>query len=974
MKRRLQAAIVLFLAVPAMHAATCSPTTFLRARRFPTGPAPQALVSGDFNHDGHLDLAIGDASGVSVLLGDGSGGFLPPIHTELGSEPRELVAGSFDAGNNLDLAVILDYFSVGILLGNGDGTFTAGSPISITYSVANLVAADFNDDGSLDLAVTGQYGSQLDVLLGAGNGTFGQPIVTTLATGAQFIAAADFDGDDFPDVAASQSDGAVSIYRGLGNGRFNLGASLKVGGALGPIAAADLRENGTQDLVLAADLNIAIARGNGDGTFQAAIESPIGFAANAIAVADLDGDGLPDIAAMSSSGAPSAGNVAALHQELNGAFDDGGSYLVGPGSFALAAGDFDGDGLADLATSNDGAATVAVLFSLGSGSLEATNRVPLNGSVGAIAVANFLDSPRQEIAALVFDNGASVAVIARDDAGRWPTVGSTPLPGNPASMAAGRFVSGSHGDLVVSDYYNGFSVLVGRGDGTFAPPVTYAPGVPMTYITVADFNGDGISDVIAVEWQNPYPTGSIAVFLGAGDGTFTAGPTAALLYQASSLLAVDATGDGRVDVVTSNGVSSDTVSIYPGTRVDFLNPIQVSAGSQPISVAAGAFTGSNTQLIVADGGAATVALLTGAPNPTLIGVGAIPYAIVAGDFDGDGRADFATVNAGSSGVSVVLGNGDGTFRAPELYPMAPAPVVIAAGALGGALPDLVVGTSFAPSALAVLPNAAVSGTIVPPAPTLVHDAQSIGVLASGLGPLAYQWLLNGLPLADGAKYAGVTTPLLHINDVTFPDTAGVYRVAITDSCGLALVDAPPLVVEFADVPPSNIFYADVNTIATAGVTAGCGGANYCPASLVTRAQMAVFLLRSEHGGGYTPPPCAGLFADVPCPSLYADWIEQLANEGVTAGCGNGDYCPDASVTRAQMAVFLLKTKYGSSYVPPPWTPIFGDVPAGAFAADFIDDLYDQGIAGGCSASPLLYCPDNPVNRGQMAAFLVNTFF
>jgi hypothetical protein len=113
---------------------------------------------------------------------------------------------------------------------------------------------------------------------------------------------------------------------------------------------------------------------------------------------------------------------------------------------------------------------------------------------------------------------------------------------------------------------------------------------------------------------------------------------------------------------------------------------------------------------------------------------------------------------------------------------------------------------------------------------------------------------------------------------------------------------------------------------------------------------------------------------VACPSAFADWIEQLANEGVTAGCGGGNYCPDASVTRAQMAVFLLKTSQGSAYVPPPATAIFGDVPVTAFAADFIDDLYNRGIAGGCSASPLLYCPGSPVNRGQMAAFLVNTFF
>jgi len=76
---------------------------------------------------------------------------------------------------------------------------------------------------------------------------------------------------------------------------------------------------------------------------------------------------------------------------------------------------------------------------------------------------------------------------------------------------------------------------------------------------------------------------------------------------------------------------------------------------------------------------------------------------------------------------------------------------------------------------------------------------------------------------------------------------------------------------------------------------------------VTRAQMAVFLLKAEHGPSYMPPACSGVFGDVPCPSLFADWVEKLAAEGVTAGCGNGNYCPDTPVTRAQMAVFLTKT-------------------------------------------------------------------
>ncbi len=179
-------------------------------------------------------------------------------------------------------------------------------------------------------------------------------------------------------------------------------------------------------------------------------------------------------------------------------------------------------------------------------------------------------------------------------------------------------------------------------------------------------------------------------------------------------------------------------------------------------------------------------------------------------------------------------------------------------------------------------------------------------------------------------------------------------------------------VDFLDVPPAHPFHDDVNTVARNGVTAGCGDGNYCPGTSVTRAQMAVFLLKSKLGALHVPPPATGtVFLDVPQGSFAADWIEELASLGVTGGCGGGNYCPDSPVTRAQMAVFLLKTLLGSAYAPPVVAQIFNDVPPGAFAYDFINDLSTRGITGGCGGGN--YCPGAPNARGQMAVFLTNTF-
>ncbi len=114
---------------------------------------------------------------------------------------------------------------------------------------------------------------------------------------------------------------------------------------------------------------------------------------------------------------------------------------------------------------------------------------------------------------------------------------------------------------------------------------------------------------------------------------------------------------------------------------------------------------------------------------------------------------------------------------------------------------------------------------------------------------------------------------------------------------------------FADVPASDPFAPWIENLYNLGITGGCSTAplNYCPDQTVLRRQMAVFLLKTLNGSAYVPPMCQGTFSDVACPSPFADWIEDLANRQIAAGCGNGNFCPDNPNTRGQMAVFLVKT-------------------------------------------------------------------
>lgn len=189
------------------------------------------------------------------------------------------------------------------------------------------------------------------------------------------------------------------------------------------------------------------------------------------------------------------------------------------------------------------------------------------------------------------------------------------------------------------------------------------------------------------------------------------------------------------------------------------------------------------------------------------------------------------------------------------------------------------------------------------------------------------------------------------------------------------------VVVFSDVPPDHWAYDYIKRLNVASITTGCADSSpwaplYCPADPVLRDQMAVFLLRARYGGGYAPPAVAtSRFSDVPSNQWAIAWIEKLAADQVTNGCATAPlrYCPNDVVSRAQMAVFILRTKYGASYVPPAATGVFQDVPTNYWAAAWIEKLSADGITSGCSSSPRRFCPDNAVSRDQMAAFLVRAF-
>ncbi len=281
----------------------------------------------------------------------------------------------------------------------------------------------------------------------------------------------------------------------------------------------------------------------------------------------------------------------------------------------------------------------------------------------------------------------------------------------------------------------------------------------------------------------------------------------------------------------------------------------------------------------------------------------------------------------------------------------------------GAVRRIIGPTSYALPAIAALtPFAAVKGD---PSFTLTVDG-------------------TGFTPASLVRWNGSARATTYVSRTRLTMTVAASDVAATGSATLTVSNPSPgggisagksfaVTNMFLDVPIGYLLRRPIEGIADAGITEGCGARLFCPEVAVTRDQMAVLLLRAEHGSGYAPPAASGtVFGDVAKGDFASAFIEQLSTEGITAGCGSGNYCPTVPVTRAPMAKFLLKAHDGGSYVPSqPPTGIFSDVsPTDPFAA-FIEELSRRGITSGCGGGK--YCPNQNVTRAQMAAFLARAF-
>jgi hypothetical protein len=487
------------------------------------------------------------------------------------------------------------------------GFFNSSTPSTNPYP-QSIAVADFNNDGKLDMAVP-VYSistpmSDVTILLGNGDGTFTEgPAAPATGQNANNAAVADFNGDGNADIALSLPDAnEIQVLLGKGNGAFTAMPPISAGEVYS-VAAADLNGDGKPDLIaiICATQSLSIFLGNGDGTFTQKSTPDVGGCPSSVAVGDFNGDGVPDLAVALNTNATSVpSTVTILIGKGDGTFTQKAeSPAVGDNPLSIAVGDFNGDGVLDLAVAN-----------------------------------TFVNSGQPGTVTVLLGNGDGTFTPTASS----PTVGMLPY-----SVVVGDVNGDGKADLVTSNVAsNAFSVLLGNGDGTFAVPFSPAAGTDPISGAVADFNGDGLADLAAAD---NYPHFTVTVQL--SQLTWTATATATGISPSGS-------GTHQADA-SYPGDDLYGSSISATTGLTAVTPPSFAIAGTAASVAPGATTGNTSTITItpAGGFAGSVALtasIASSPNgavslPTLSFGTTTPVSITGA---GAGTATLSIVTTAAS--------------------------------------------------------------------------------------------------------------------------------------------------------------------------------------------------------------------------------------------------------------------------------------------------------------------------------------
>lgn len=683
---------------------TRSGANFVVARSLLLAGTPTSVATADLNGDGRPDLVITKAgsSNVTVLLGNGNGGFASSVNYLAGGQPGNALVADVNGDGKPDL-VVTDTVSgsVEALKGNGDGSFGPASRFAAIGNPVAIALGNFYGHGKIDLAVASPTG--VLVLQNDGSGNFSTGSLHTISGQAVALAAADLSGSGHDDLIVGSADGTVSLLTGDGAGQFTALPAIAVAtGPLSSVVTGDFNGDGRPDLAVT-EVNagkVTVLLGLGNGSFQTGVSYSVGNAPRSLVAAHLSGTSATDLIAVNQA----ANTFSVLVGNGDGTFQSAGDYIAGSRPLAAVAANFYGAGQTDLAVVNGGDGTVSLAAGLGGGAFLAARSYATDLERKAIAAGDLNGDGISDLVATNYcgsdascTGGGSASVFLGHANGTYSLAGTFPLGSGPVAASLADVNGDGKLDLLVLNRDDKtLTTMLGAGDGSFGKAQTLTLAASPEAIYVGDLNGDGKADIaIASDCGQKTCTqpGAVDVWLGRGDGTYAkaASYSYTVGYSPVSIAGGALSTGGHVDLVVANACGQDGTCNSAGTATilsgdgtgKFTAGGEISLGKAPSSIALARFGSGNLSLVVAERGSNDVSVLPGDGHggfgsAVSYAVGTGPSSLAIADLNGDGIKDVAVASFKSSTVSVLYGTSSGTLQTAATYTVGSGPESMAA--------------------------------------------------------------------------------------------------------------------------------------------------------------------------------------------------------------------------------------------------------------------------------------------------------